>query len=1049
MILAVCALLFALFVLGWLVLSAFEELGWAERAGLAYGIGAAGLTWVIFITNLLGVPITLLSAGATAVLLVAVMAGLLWQTRRAILPSANIRFNLNAIQIFIIGLISITILVVFARALYMPPYVWDSLAIWALKGKLIAATGNLTLLPQTAHPFYPLNIPLQLTFLFQISEDYLQIVFPVYLLSLVLIVIANLQREIGTTLSLACGLFLCVTPIAQFQSTIAYANLPFGFYYTTSAIYLYRYLKERETAWLVLSSLLVGFAGWTRTEVLLYFAVNLIVLVLLSGFNRKTIRHAILYTMIYAILWMPWSLFIRIVGYRDYTESAYNSLLTLIAGQTDPSRWAQIGNYILSRFVDLSNWGLAWTILPIALLLGMRRLREHAPLLALLGLNLLGLSFAMYSTSGQPLDFWLVSGFDRYALQWMPLGIFYLGLAINASSLSKVDMLPSCIRNEPYLILLILFSLFAIGPLLAPGYFWGAHDGRHSVYFLFEFDRSIQDGIFYPRWAPDYTFGYGYPMFNIYAPGALYVSEAFHLLGFDFVTATKIVFALAILLSGPAMFGLVKRLTGSSQAAFVSGVAYVYIPYHIADIYVRAALAESVALIFLPLTLWGFHETVVRPNRVTIVATAMAYAAMMFSHNGLALMFTPILAIWVLFLMLGELRGAGPLRLTFHVSRFIRLGLPSLAAFALGVGLVAIFLIPAVLEYPYVRTDQWLGNYYDYTHHFAYFFQFFSPTWGFGISQPGPRDEMSFQLGVVPVTLAILSLVALVKNPRNTRRIWIFFAAMAVIVSAMMLSASLPLWQVLRPILSFAQFPWRLLTLTMIPLSVLASAIVVSDEAEEGARANALPTILLGALLIFGSYPYLTAQMILEPKEGPVSILGLFRFQQSAGEMTGSTAWVKEIPTWSPMADVYFAGKKLKSKIDYTHVDPDKVWIGILPNFAGFKANGEQIVYHAQEDTTITFNTFYYPGWRAYLTKPKTMEIIRELKMDVAPDDVLGRIRVYIPKGQEQWLLVRFDDTLPRVIGGWVSAASILIALGVLAWDVRTKAEGRRMKDER
>jgi hypothetical protein len=591
-------------------------------------------------------------------------------------------------------------------------------------------------------------------------------------------------------------------------------------------------------------------------------------------------------------------------------------------------------------------------------------------------------------------------------------------------------------RFDPYLVLLILFSIFAIAPLLAPGYFWGAHDGRHSIYFLFEFNRSIQDGILYPRWAPDYTFGYGYPMFNIYAPGALYVSEAFYLLGFDFVTATKIVFALAIVLSGVAMFAFIKRLTASSRAAFVAGVAYIYIPYHIADVYVRAALAESVALIFLPLTLWGFYETVLRPSRITIVAAALAYAAMMFSHNGVAMLFTVVLGVWVLFLMLGKFSdqqsAVSPSSFLLRLSSFVRLGLPSLAALLLGLGIVAIFFIPAVLEYQYVRTDQWLGNYYDYSNHFAYLFQLFSPTWGFGISKPGPNDEMSFQLGVVPVILTIFSIVAIVRNPRGTRRYWLFFLAMTIVVAALMLGLSRPLWEIARPILSFAQFPWRLLTLTMVPLAALAGAIVLTDESEARARAFSLPAILLAVLMVWGSFPYLTAQMILEPKEGPVSILGLFRFQQSAGEMTGSTAWVKEIPTWSPMADVYFAGKKLRSKIDYTHIDPDKVWIGVLPNFAGFKANSEQIVYHAEEDTVITFNTFYYPGWRAYLTKPKTTEIIRELKLDVDPDDPLGRIRVHVPAGREQWLLVRFDDTPPRIVGGWISAFSILIALGLV-----------------
>ncbi len=602
-------------------------------------------------------------------------------------------------------------------------------------------------------------------------------------------------------------------------------------------------------------------------------------------------------------------------------------------------------------------------------------------------------------------------------------------------------------RFDSYLILVILFSVFAIGPLLAPGYFWGAHDGRHSVYFLFEFDRSIQDGIFYPRWAPDYTFGYGYPMFNIYAPGALYASESLHLLGFDFVTATKIVFGLALILSGMTMFGFVKRLTQSSQAAFVSGVAYIYIPYHIADLYVRAALEESVALVFLPLALWGFNETVVNPKRRTIVLTALAYAAMMFSHNGITLLSTLILGIWVLFLMIGEFRKQTlPSSIGSRLGMFIRMGLAPLGALVLGLGLVAIFFIPAILEYQYVRTDQWLGNYYDYTNHFVSLFQLFNPQWGFGISVAGPNDTMSFQLGVVPVVLALLALIAIVKNPNNTRRYWIFFGAMALIIAGLMLGPSLTIWKLL-PILSFIQFPWRLLAFTTVALAILAGAIVVADERENDSRLGALPAILIGALIVLGSYPYLTAQMILEPKEGPVSILGLFRFQQSAGEMTGSTAWVKNIPEWSPIADVYFAGKRVKSKIDFTDVNPDDVWFGVDQTGKGLRSNGERVLVDSKIDNfPVTFNTFYYPGWRAYLTPEHSDEIVRELKIEPVGD--LGRIQVHVPQGRH-WLTLRFEDSPPRIVGQWVSAASVLVALGLLAWDIRKKkAEDRRMKDE-
>src|SRR5207244_1416985 len=100
------------------------------------------------------------------------------------------------------------------------------------------------------------------------------------------------------------------------------------------------------------------------------------------------------------------------------------------------------------------------------------------------------------------------------------------------------------------LALVTLLSVFALGPLFAPGYFCGAHDARPSVYFLFEFDRSIADGIWYPRWMPDFSFGYGYPFFNINSPLAYYVGEFFLKLGLDVVSATKLVFGLAIVASG-------------------------------------------------------------------------------------------------------------------------------------------------------------------------------------------------------------------------------------------------------------------------------------------------------------------------------------------------------------------------------------------------------------------------------------------------------------------------------------------------------------------
>lgn len=588
---------------------------------------------------------------------------------------------------------------------------------------------------------------------------------------------------------------------------------------------------------------------------------------------------------------------------------------------------------------------------------------------------------------------------------------------------------------------LVLLTLPVLAPLLNPGYFWGAHDARHSVYFLFEFDRVFSDGTFYPRWMPDFTYGYGYPFFNIYAPGAYYVGEFFHLAGLDLVTCVKIVFALGLVLSGATMYGLVRRLIHSPSGALVAGLVYVYVPYHLVDVYVRANLAESLALVFLPLTLWGIYETVMAPRPLAVVMASLAWAGLLFTHNGLALLFSPILAVWTLFLLWQRHPLSRP-NLREGLAGWIRGGIPPALSILLGLGVVGIFFVPLVVEYKDVNVAQWNASYYSYAEHFVEPYQLFSPTWGFGISVPGPDDGLSFQLGLVPLALAMTAFLTL----RGHRRRWPllgFFWAITLLVVFLMLQASRPIWDIL-PLVSVAQFPWRLLGLTTVSLAILAGMVLTASEPDD-AGATALPALLLSLLVVLGSYPYVQAQNVLKAKEGQVGFAGLMTFELNANEMTGITRWVKEQPTWSPLADLWMAGKKVNSKVDFTG-KPDSLYIGRTQN--GFRANSERIGYNSPEDAEITFNISYYPGWHVYLLKPRTDERIHEfvLGQDMEIVDPYAAIRVKVPAG-EYFLLLTFEDTPARTVGKILSAGSLLAVAGILLWDrvysrARTRAQG-------
>jgi hypothetical protein len=605
-------------------------------------------------------------------------------------------------------------------------------------------------------------------------------------------------------------------------------------------------------------------------------------------------------------------------------------------------------------------------------------------------------------------------------------------------------------RMDPCLLLTLLLTLFALGPLLQPGYFWGAHDARHNVYFLFEFDRSIQDGIWYPRWAPDFTFGYGYPFFNIYGPLAYYVGEVFHLLGFDFVSSVKIVFGLSILFSGLAMYLFVRRLMGP-KAGLVAALVYVYVPYHVFDLYVRAALAESVTFVFVPLVLWGCYEAVQNPHLTNIVGLGLAYAGLMFTNNAITLMYSPLIAVYLIMLALAQVNRTQPLRELSRESFFplianlLRISIPPLAGLLLGLGLSAIFWIPALAEFKYVRVDQWYAGRYDYRDDFVHFFQLFSPTWGFGASGPGPGDTVSFQLGAVPFVLSVLSL-AVLKQAKDwaLRRQILFFQAVTLVAIFLLLPAAATAWELLSPV-RFAQFPWRYLTFTVLSTAVLAGSIIHENPKSQFPISNlqspiSYSLLILVTLVILGSYPYLQAE-ITKPAEGPVSLAGLMRFQQSADEMTGSTAWVKEIPEWSPMADNYIAGLPVESKLDQSTVPEGAAaaardW-STIHEFVQYKAP----IRDEKHFIRLTFNLFYYPGWRAYLVQKHDRGLGIVGEVEIEPEDgPLGRITVEVP-GNRRYLLLRFEDTPVRIWGKYISLFSVAIVL--LAFAGRAYLRGR------
>ncbi len=598
----------------------------------------------------------------------------------------------------------------------------------------------------------------------------------------------------------------------------------------------------------------------------------------------------------------------------------------------------------------------------------------------------------------------------------------------------------------------LALTIFAVAPFLQPGYFWGANDARHHVYFLFEFDRLVQDGIWWPRWSPDFAFGYGYPFFNIYGPFSHLIGELLHhFLGLDFVAAIKAVFGISIVASAAAMYAFV-RTWGGRQAAVIAALVYVYVPYHLLNLYVRANLAESMALAWLPLCLLTVRQATLLGTWPWIAATAFCYAGLMLTSNLVIVLFTPLLGVYLLVLVslyaMPDSTTDLSLPLGVRFWPWVRRALAPVVGLLLGLGLSAIFWLPMLLERQYVRVDQWFDGRYSFSGNFVYFYQLFRPLWGFGISQPGPDDQISFQIGAIALTLAVLGVVLTWDRLGKVRWEMAVFIVAGLVSVFVALTWSEPLWTlpIVGTILGFAQFPWRWFSIAALCVSIL-SGLILHPVLAFPRRGMSLGLVTLVALVILGSYPFLRIE-ITEPAEGPVSLAGLMRFQQSSDEMTGSTAWVSEIPTWSPMADYYISQDKaggpvepVTTKVDYGNtqypIDNETLAVGSITH----NTVQEEIYFFNQrtDEQRIVFNHFYYPGWRAYLLDGEGGVPVEELPIIPEETGTLGRMTVPLPQG-EGYLRLEYGDTPPRTIGQLISLATLF---GMLLLSISAIWRGR------
>ena len=585
-------------------------------------------------------------------------------------------------------------------------------------------------------------------------------------------------------------------------------------------------------------------------------------------------------------------------------------------------------------------------------------------------------------------------------------------------------------RIDPGFVVVLAISLIAIWPFLSRSSLPEGTDAELHIFRLAELGYLLRGGEIFPRWAPNFYHGYGYPIFNYYAPLTYYLGVLAELTPWaDAVLAVKIVFILGMLLAGFGMYGFVRDNWGR-RAGYVAAAVFLYAPYvQYIDPLVRGVLPETFSFGVFAVALWALDRLRRTGSRGSWIASVLLVAAVIMSHNLMGLLFFSMMLAWALWLVIFEYRD------TTGRKQIARRLFPALF---IGLGAAAIFWLPVFLERDAVNLATLIGQQdnYDFHTHFLSLQEMLAPSirldWG------ATEPEFRFNLGIAQWVLGGLGLVMLLARKVEQYRHLAFFAISLFLLLILMLPISTIIWETV-PYLPYFQFPWRMLGAASAMLAILAGAGVSalcyliwpqipSEQDKEGKFRNQMGGKRAWLAAVFVAFPILLGLPLSQPRPWPdfgeVNNLRMSLIENS-GRWLGTTSTADYVPA---TVDMIPSRKGSVVAPIAAGLPPDRVNRAALPEGASVETEVlrpllTRYTISTPRDTRLRLFLFDFPGWQVRVD-------------DQVVETELGRpegfLVVPVPAG-EHVVEVEFGSTGARDLGLVISLLSLFM-MAFIAW---------------
>ena len=350
----------------------------------------------------------------------------------------------------------------------------------------------------------------------------------------------------------------------------------------------------------------------------------------------------------------------------------------------------------------------------------------------------------------------------------------------------------------PYILLII--ATFLIGFPLLRFKMLDGHDASFHFFRTYSFKIALEDGQLLPFINPNMMGGLGFAANLFYGILSSVVTFFISLFTPSWGLAVNLGIFFSIYLSGVTMYQFLWDVSGKRRIAILGAFLYMIAPYHLYDIYVRMALGEIFAFVFLPLVFHGIYDIVNHDGRKWYLVT-IGTAGLFLTHLVSTVMVGFFAFLFLLFY--GRKRNLWELvkKLGISLGIAIFLALPSFLP-----------LLEAKLSSDYMVFDN-----------------VYMKTTGYHMEKRAlsifsfSHDYLVQSVQCYILLLFFIALIIIFKRKQESFQNTFFLASFSLLFLSLFLTLKIIPWASLPNVLSIFQFPWRYLQ-----LSSFFGAIVLS-----------------------------------------------------------------------------------------------------------------------------------------------------------------------------------------------------------------------------